>query len=177
MALTVETGSGLVDAESYASIADVDAYIAKYYPAFVVDWAALSTSAQETHLRLGTRYIENKYRARWKGYRTTATQALAFPRTGIEDIDGYCVGSNTIPTRLIQATIEAAKRSVEDVDLEADVDANSQAIKSESKRLDVLSKSVEYAGAKATEARYTVIDRLLADYLAAGEGQIPVERG
>ena len=173
MALIIEDGTGKVDAESYASVSDASTYFTAYDAAFAATWGGLATGVQEEALRNATQYIENRYRGRWKGCKETKEQALAFPRVDLCDEDGYEVSG--IPVRLLQATAEAAKRAYS-ADLEPDltVDRN---IASESRGLDVLRKSVSYIGAKPTEARFTVIDRLLSSYLNAGAGMTTAERG
>lgn len=79
MALIVEDGTGLPDAEAYISVADADAYFAARGNAA---WAALTTEAKEAALRLATDYMEAEYGPRWRGNRLTAEQALSWPRGG-----------------------------------------------------------------------------------------------
>ncbi len=96
MALIVEDGTGKSDAESFVSLADADDYFTKY------------GEPAETALRMGTQYIEVSKAGQWEGKKRLSTQALAWPRNEVYDESGYLVLSNTIPSRLKQATCEAA---------------------------------------------------------------------
>lgn len=85
MALVVETGAGLPDAESYASVSDADAYQAARG---VTLWTSLTTVEREEALRRATEMMVGLYRLRWAGYRMTDTQALDWPRYGVRRPDG-----------------------------------------------------------------------------------------
>jgi hypothetical protein len=108
MALIVEDGTGLTDAEAFAAVADADTYWAARGNA---DWAALTEAEKEQHLRLAADYMEVRWRLRWKGRRLTAEQALAWPRSGVCDEDGYEVAEDAVPARVAVANIEYADRS------------------------------------------------------------------
>src|SRR5690606_27756416 len=77
MALIVEDGTGLPNAEAYISVADADSYFAKRGNSA---WAALTVDAKEVALRLGADYMAAVYGPRWCGERLTDTQALDWPR-------------------------------------------------------------------------------------------------
>lgn len=81
MALIVETGQAGVDSETYNSVATADEYFTKRN---VLDWVALPVEAKEAALRKASDYILQTYRQRWAGLRTTADQALDYPRTYVE---------------------------------------------------------------------------------------------
>ena len=106
MALVVETGSGATNSESYASVADADAYFTAR--AGTTTWAAASTASKEQALRDATTYLDLTYGPRWVGRRVHESQALDWPRQFISDRDGFPVDSDEIPTRIKYATIEAA---------------------------------------------------------------------
>lgn len=106
MALIVEDGTGKPDAESYVSVAEADAYHAARG---VTSWSAAAVDAREAALRNGTSYVDAMYA--WKGAPTTSTQALAWPRTGVE-ADGYEIATDFIPPKLRHATCEAALKSL-----------------------------------------------------------------
>lgn len=177
MALIVEDGTGKPDAETYVDLTYVAAYLQKLYPDFFTnDWSPLTDAQKETAARLGTRYIEDYYRGKWKGHRTFERQALAFPRSGVQDVDGYALSAVNIPDRLKQASCEAIMRAV-DGSLQPDIPAAARNVIHERKKLDVLESDVTYAGVKPNSPSYPVIDRLLADFVNSGLGQVPVERG
>lgn len=75
MTFTVEDGTGLEDANSFASVAEADAYCSLRQ---LTDWAALSTPAKESALVNATEYLSDAFD--WVGERSTDEQALAWPR-------------------------------------------------------------------------------------------------
>jgi hypothetical protein len=104
MSLITEDGTGLANAESYASVADATAYHAARGNAA---WAAASLGNQEIALRQATDYLERRYV--YRGTRKTIVQALLWPRVGV-----YVDYINlTWPvTKLTQATCELALRAL-----------------------------------------------------------------
>jgi Putative DnaT-like ssDNA binding protein len=118
VALIVEDGTGLATAESYVSVAYVDTYATNIGDA---TWATLTTAQQEQACRKATRYMEAKWRLRWKGNKTLETQALAWPRYNVLDEDGYVVDSDDVPQAVEHACSEAALLAGASVDLEPDV--------------------------------------------------------
>ena len=105
MALVVEDGTGLANADSYQSLVDARANanaLGLNLPAGEVD--------AEVALRNGARYAD-RYERRFSGSRLVDTQALAYPRK-----DSYrCFGNNSIvvasdaiPNEMIMAQVFAA---------------------------------------------------------------------
>ena len=89
--LIIESGAGLEDAESYATAADLVSYAAKYgrtIPATEAEQEALLRRAADAMNVMS-----------WKGKKTSASQALAFPRTGVE-VDGEIKPSTLIPRQI-----------------------------------------------------------------------------
>lgn len=104
MALTVETGAGLPEADSYASVADADAYHAARGNAA---WTG-DDAAKEAALRKATDYLD---RLRYAGTPASATQSLAWPRDGVV-LDEYDVATNSVPARVVKAACELALRAL-----------------------------------------------------------------
>jgi len=176
MALVVEDGTAKSDAESYASVAFADTYVADYLNGDAT-WDAADTSTKEVALRVGTAFINNKYRLRWKGYARTREQALAYPRNGVVDFDGYIIPTNEVPLTLQHAAVEAAVRFLDsDTTLEPDATFDQIGVKSLAEKFDVFSQSIEYAGARSTQPSFTKIDRLISDLLKSGGG-MTADRG
>lgn len=96
MALIVEDGSVVSNANSYISIADFETYAAAR------DYTIVGTS--ETLLIKAMDYLEAQS---YKGIKYTSTQALQWPRVDVV-IDSYLVDTDTIPTELINAQCEVA---------------------------------------------------------------------
>ena len=92
MAITVGT-------DTFASVAQVSAWAAASLSAD--GWAAAVDTRRETAIRQATRLLETL--VRWRGEKASATQALAFPRTGLER-EGVAVAHDTIPLEIVYAT-------------------------------------------------------------------------
>lgn len=90
VALVVEDGTGLSDANSYA---DLDFALEYCVSRGYSDWLELSDDEQKIHLIRGTEFVDNFYE--WKGQRSSAHQAMAFPRRNV--VDGgriLCAGNS-----------------------------------------------------------------------------------
>lgn len=167
MALTVETGAGLANAESYASVVEADTYHASLGN---TAWAAstVTNEAKEIALRQATQYLDRVYGRRFKGERYTKTQALRWPREDVEDPEGDELTPTTLPPALKSACIELALRALA-ADLVPDIAAPAT-IANESVSVGPISLSTGYAGPKSQITRYREVDLLLGDLVyAAGE--------
>ena len=161
MSLILETGAGLDNSNSYASVAFADDYLSLYSDKYT-NWAELSEAQREAYLLQGSQYIELKYNNRWKGKKATSTQALSFPRTQIY-IDGYLVAHNIIPLAVRQATVEAALRAFEgDSLLGAELEAGN--IQSETVKVGTIESSISYTGTK-NRPNYPKINLLLTQLI------------
>lgn len=174
MALTVETGSGSASSESYASVADVDVYQSNRG---VTLWATLSTAEKEQALRRATTYMEQVYRLRWKGLRTSIPQALSWPRYLAERVDvGYYAPAgyyetNVVPSEVVAACCELAFKAAFG-DLSPDI---GRVTKRE--KVDVI--EVEYESGRAPFVRFRAVDNLLAPLLkgdASGSSFVQLSR-
>jgi hypothetical protein len=120
MALTLikEDGTGKVDANSYASAADGDAYFDGHL--YATAWAAASSGNKEKALVFATRLIDAEYQ--FNGWRAHDNQALQWPREQCPDPDkglstisvllpflGDFVDANVVPKALVDATCEMAR--------------------------------------------------------------------
>lgn len=91
MALTIEDGSGVSGADSYASITDLTTYASSY--GFI-----LPTTDAEKEALLRRAALQMNL-MKWKGQRVSATQSLAWPRWDVE-VDCEILPSNAIPARI-----------------------------------------------------------------------------
>lgn len=107
MALVVENGSGLSNAESYASVV---AATTRLNLLGNDTWDLLSEVEMEEALRRATTFMEQSYRMRWRGNRVTATQALSWPRHSVY-VDGFAVESNTVPAAVVNACSDLALKA------------------------------------------------------------------
>jgi hypothetical protein len=103
--IEVEDGSGNVGAQSYLSVADADDYFALRG---VESWAEQDTAAKEAALVRATFALDSWLRGRWLGKKKTQAQALAWPRTGVLDEDGYELPDTSVPAPVRYATAEVA---------------------------------------------------------------------
>lgn len=105
MALIVEDGTGLSNAESYASVSECDTYLAANG---ITIWAPLLTAEKEQALRRATNFMLQAYRLKWKGQRATATQRLDWPRWNVLLPDLFGTTNAYVPNDEIPATLKDA---------------------------------------------------------------------
>lgn len=174
MALVVEDGTSVPGAESYATVAEADAYWLRYgNPAA---WSGASAPDRETAMRLATQWLENKYRSKWRGVRSEELQGLSWPRVFAQDHDGYVIEEGTIPNQLKQAVYEMALRFVThgNAELEVDVAAAETGVRSKKQRLDVLEETIEYTGAAPTQTQYPKVSMLVRDLIEIGKRTVRI---
>ena len=103
--LIVETGAGLINSNSYASLEAADAFA---QARGIVSWFSIERNLSEAALIRATDYID--YRYRFFAAKRLSTQSLANP----------IVNQTTLPPELVRATIELAIASLETPLFEAD---------------------------------------------------------
>jgi hypothetical protein len=167
MALIVEDGTGLANAESYISLAEADAYHTSRGNLPWINDADMTETAKEQALRRATDYLQHFYSGLWLGYKSTLTQALDWPRQDVPKVDtpyGNYYLLTEIPQELKNACAELAYKAAQG-DLTPDL---TQAVKRE--KIDVL--EVEYSEFSPQSKRYRVIDNLLSKFLAQSSSGI-----
>jgi len=151
MALVVENGTGLSNANSYVSIAEADAYFVDTDPT----WGLLTDPSKTTHLIKATRFIDGRYRTRFAGVRLRGrTQVLEWPRSGVQDIQGYPLQG--VPIEIKNATCESALRDIIG-DLIPDVDRGGM-----ERAVTVGPIKIEYEPGAPGSKTYEVIDNMLS---------------
>lgn len=116
MALTVENGDGLPNADSYVTTEQVAQYALRMGKVFAPD----SEAQGEATCRIATAWIDGKYRSRFPGYkRRGRAQRREWPRiaaqiqdTGISGMGWYIMPVDEIPDEIVEATCEAAIREL-----------------------------------------------------------------
>lgn len=101
MAIIVEDGSIVADANSYVTVAELESFAdlrGVTLPTLEAD--------KEVLLINGTDYTENFF-DRFQGDTVDQDQSLQFPRTGVT-VNGFSVGSDSIPQTLKNAQMQAA---------------------------------------------------------------------
>lgn len=104
MTITVEDGTGLVNADAYISEADADTYFAAIAN---TTWAGATTPAKEQAIVKATRYMEKRFGIKWKGIIASSTQALGWPRNYVYDERGTEL-DDQVPTAIAHACAEYA---------------------------------------------------------------------
>jgi len=122
MALIVEIGAGLSNAESYCSEAFATAYHSVRANS---DWTLVID--KEAALRKATDYLLQSYRNLWLGYRAVAGQALDFPRSGVylnDYSEPVLLADNIVPIEVQNACAELALKTYTDEELIVDTQDN-----------------------------------------------------
>src|ERR1035438_1972016 len=94
MALTLikEDGTGKVDANSYAAVADADSYFEGHL--YASAWTAATATTKAAALVMATRLVDSQYQ--FNGFRAHDTQALQWPRERCPDPDRNLVTITTL---------------------------------------------------------------------------------
>ena len=158
MALIVETGAGLIDAESYCTVAFADGYHADRGND---SWDAVDN--KEAALRKAADYIQQTYRSSWLGFRVRQTQAMDWPRyqvqrdkSGVYPLIAY-YSADSVPLEIQKAQAELALKSIAG-ELLADIEPP---ISSEQ----VGPLLISYFQGDIRTKKYPAIDRLLSPFL------------
>lgn len=104
MALTVEDGSGVVNADAYISVADALTYHSNMGNS---DWAN-RPDLHEVAIRNATLVRDQRSGTVYKGKVISSTQSLLYPRTAFTDNNGRSISASTIPQSLANSTAELA---------------------------------------------------------------------
>lgn len=97
MALVIETGAGLSNAEAYADVASCSAWATAYFGHALNG----NNADKEAAIRRAVAYMDG---LAWKGTRAHGRlQALAWPRANVTDCEGSAIASNVIPAEVIFA--------------------------------------------------------------------------
>ena len=116
--LIKEDGTGKVDANSYANVADANAYHDGHL--YATAWTAATDDQKTVALVMATRLIDAEYQ--FNGTRTTSGQSLQWPRAMCLEPDNVhvpisvllpipydYVQYDTVPKTVVQATCEMAR--------------------------------------------------------------------
>jgi len=101
MSLDVTVGTST--AESYASVADADAYLA--FRGYTATWTAKTQTEKENLLRWAAAHLDT---LTFRGTRSSSTQALQWPRLNLVSSDGYGIPGDSIPKQVKNAQAELA---------------------------------------------------------------------
>jgi hypothetical protein len=155
--MVVEDGTGLPNADSYASVAAADAYFLARGNA---TWAAALTADKESALVRATQSLDG--RCSWRGVRLTSAQGLRWPRALAIDDDGYSLDG--VPLRLRYATIEAAVVELGKPGALTTALARGGQIRREK----VGEIEIEYSGGAPVKTAYPAVDGYLSALVESG---------
>lgn len=162
MALTVEDGTGVAGADSYVTIAAIDAYWAnRPHTSEATTWTAATTANKEGAAREASAYIDATYGQHFKGQRSGYVQGLMWPRTGAEDAAGYPLPP--LPPEIVTAACELAARAVS-ARLAEDVDQKAT-IKRFKEKTGPLEEETEYFEGASSKKGFGFVEGLLASIL------------
>lgn len=135
MPIVVEDGTGLLTANSYASVAYADAYFTDRNND---QWLSLTLAQKEGSLVQATDYVDMWYGSKFKGVAKVEAQSLAWPRTETGLLE-------ELPDKLLRATCEYALRA-SSAPLNADVvtDASGQIIQKLVERVGPIEEETTY---------------------------------
>lgn len=178
MTLIVEDGSIVPGAESLCSVSFADTHLGNF--GFTL-WATMSTNEKEQALRRANLYMQQVYRLRWAGFRTSILQTLDWPRSYVPRKDATSGGvlgsygdyrldypSDEVPNEIQQACAKLAYKAASG-DLAPDIGQAKTRVK-------VGPIETEYAVGSVQYTRFREIDNLLTPFLKMGSGMIPVSR-
>lgn len=170
MTLIVEDGTGKTDANSYVTADYADAYHAAKGNA---DWAAATTDAKEQALIRASAFLTNAYV--WQGQKVNRrAQALAWPRYGMSDKEGWPVLPQEMPHEVLDACCEIALRELTEPGT-----MNPDVVEAEkARRLKAGSVEIEYANfqvsPQASRPTLLIVNDLIWPFLQSGSGNIVV---
>lgn len=167
MSLTVEDGTGLSDADALISVSYADTYHSSRGNSTWVTATSPADTDKEQAIRRASTFLRDSFT--WQGWKLNQrAQAMAWPRTGVVDQDGYAVSSSEVPDEIQRACAELALRElVTPGTLNPDVTLSNQA-----KREKVGSIEVEYTNirtdAYASRPVVTIVQDIVGPLLASG---------
>jgi len=141
------------------------------------DVAAYATNNVNVALLVASEWLDGSFGYRWPGYKVgdRAQQTRDWPRSWVQDREGYPVSAEFVPTEIENATYEAALRHLQDETvLQVDFTPNRY------KRVSIEgSVSAEYLSLSAQEVQkqFPIIGQILAPLLEGNGGVSSISSG
>lgn len=167
MSLIVEDGSGLTNAESYASVDEADTYLLSRG---MTIWSNATATEKEQALRRATDFMTGRYRTAWKGYRRLSTQALDWPRYGVV-IDNFPYGVGEINHTIVPEDI---KKACAELALRASMGPLNPDQKQTVIQKTVGPITVKYDQNSPQQKEYSAVDDAMRVYLMGGTSKMNV---
>lgn len=157
MGIVVEDGTGLANANSYAS----ENALGDYSDDRAVK---LASGDAEAALVRASAALDALFGSRYPGYRTNGrSQGLMWPRTEATDAEGEEIATDEIPQEIIAATCELAIRELTEAgSTMPDIEAGGLP-----KRIKAGSVEIEKFGNAGVTAAFQIVDGIMASLLGA----------
>lgn len=169
MSFVVEDGTGLVNSTSYVTVEYADLY---HEDQNNTSWALATTANKQFALMRTTTAADTIWLSRWRGTKSSSSQALQWPRSDATDDDDFDLTG--VPGYLEKLICEAALLELNSPGtLLASLDRGG-AVKSESVASAVKIEYFEWASGTTV---YPRLNDLVRPLIIAGSGQIPTSRG
>jgi hypothetical protein len=154
MALIIEDGTGLPQANAYINAAYVDTY---FLGERLEKWEAAAEGDRENFIISATGYVDIAFE--WQGVRKTPEQGLSWPRAGVS-FDGFPVDG--VPAQVKKAAAETVWLLIEGEELYA-TDSGAEIA---SEQVDVIKISYREPGNNEQKAasRFDVLNKLLRGF-------------
>lgn len=157
MTIIVEDGTGLSTAETYITVAEFKAYC----DARGHSYSGYTDLQIEQAMRRAATYINS---LNYYGSVVSDDQGMAWPRRYLTNIE-----SNVVPRQIKWAQAEATLRELASPGaMFPDLERGGQIIQKTESVDGVVSESVTYAAGASASTVFTIIDRMLAGFLAGG---------
>jgi hypothetical protein len=157
-----------VGVNSYISVDDADGYFEDALHAG--SWSEATSGVRAQSLVTATRMLD---RQKWRGSKTTSDQDLAWPRSGLSDVEGLPIDPDEVPDFMLDATCELALALIEDADIQNQADTGSNI-----SRLKAGPAEIQYFASGTSGPRFPIIiHELIGSYLAGSTLPLPFASG
>lgn len=173
MSVTLEATVGGTSANSYILNADADGFLDARQPNDAWTADTVFETDQDRALAAACVILD---RQRWKGYRATTTQALAWPRTCVPDPDPVYGGDTYLSETTIPAAIRAAQAELAYLLLAGDYDPGPSGLDGIA-AVKVGSIEVTASPSPIPPGLPESVRRAIAPYLQSTEGSVRLVRG
>lgn len=171
MALIVETGDGIPNADSYAPLAWVDAYWTnRDHDPRVGLWSAAQVAQREGAIREATAYLDATFGPFYLGQRMGRIQGLLWPRSLAMDEAGFPLPP--VPDELLKATAELAIRANAER-LSSDIVPSERLVIETSEKIGPIAETIKYAVGTVEQEKYGIVGNLLAGILNGTQPYAP----
>lgn len=170
MALTVETGSGVSGADSYVTLAALQAYWTNNpQRSESATFLAADEANQEGAAREASAFLDAIYGPHYKGWRKGYVQGLLWPRSGALDEEGYPLPD--LPQEITKAVFELAGRAVSG-SLSPDAPQGGR-LTELSVKVGPVNRTQKFGGQPDPETKYGFVDRMIAPVLKGTQPNAP----